>query len=213
MDFHSIPAIDMTNEPKLDPPGAGLPAIERFVAAMILRFRTATGSRESLTASFRRERERIRTATACFDEPTAATRVLIKRPPGLEDSSRYWSLWMTLDHLRIVNDGMAGIIQALSQGVVPETVASTAAVKPSAEVTREVVEDYEKSCAALLATAAAVPDLKTQARFTHPWFGPLDAMRWYALAAAHLGIHRVQIQRIHAGLESSGQMTTMRNVS
>jgi hypothetical protein len=29
--------------------------------------------------------------------------VLIARPRGLEDSSRYWSVWMTLDHLRIVH--------------------------------------------------------------------------------------------------------------
>ena len=41
-------------------------------------------------------------------------RVLIRRPPGLEDSSRYWSAFMTLEHLRIVHREMVRIIDALA---------------------------------------------------------------------------------------------------
>ena len=36
--------------------------------------------------------------------------------------------------------------------------------------------------------------------YAHPWFGPLDARGWQALAAFHLDLHRVQIERILAGL-------------
>ena len=36
----------------------------------------------------------------------------------------------------------------------------------------------------LLATIAAIPNLKTTARFAHPWFGPLDASGWHAMAGA-----------------------------
>lgn len=129
-----------------------------------------------------------------------AQRVLIQRPRGLEDSSRNWSVWMTLDHLRIVHHSMADIISSLVRGVPPSGVASTAAVKPSAEVSGAVEGEYEKSCDDLLASVAATPNLKTQRRFAHPWFGPLDAAGWHALAAGHIGIHRVQIERIVAGL-------------
>lgn len=129
-----------------------------------------------------------------------AQRVLIQRPRGLEDSSRNLSVWMTLDHLRIVHHSMADIISSLVRGVLPAGVASTAAVKPSAQVSAAVESEYEQSCDNLLATVAAAPNLKTQLRFAHPWFGPLDAAGWHALAAGHIGIHRVQIERIIAGL-------------
>jgi len=124
---------------------------------------------------------------------------LIKRVRGLEDSSRYWSVWMTLDHLRIMHTGLTRVIASLSREITPPGAASTAAVKPSPQVTAAVVGEYEASCEALLATVAAADNLNTAARFTHPWFGPLDAAGWHALAAGHIGIHRVQIGRILEG--------------
>ena len=119
---------------------------------------------------------------------------------GLEDSSRNWSVWMTLDHLRITNDAFARFITDLTQGRIPEGKASTAAVKPSPTVTAAIEAEYEKSCDAVLATVAAAPDLKTRFRFAHPWFGPMDAAGWHALAGTHMGIHRAQIADIIAGL-------------
>ena len=127
---------------------------------------------------------------------------MIKRVVGQEDSSRFWSVWMTLDHLRIIHRSFIRIIETLADGVVPEGKANTAAVKPSPDATSEVITPYEASCDALLAAAATVPDLKTGVRFTHPWFGPLDAAGWYALAGVHLAIHRQQIERIMAGQET-----------
>jgi hypothetical protein len=118
----------------------------------------------------------------------------------MEDSSRNWSVWMTLDHLRIVNSGITRTIGALTKGVVPPGKASTAAVKPNPDITSAVVAEYEAACDALLAQVAAAPDLKTAVRFPHPWFGPLDAFGWHAMAASHMGIHRVQIERIIKGL-------------
>jgi hypothetical protein len=107
---------------------------------------------------------------------------------------------MTLDHLRIVHHEMARVISTLGKGQVPPGAANTAAVKPSLTADASVVVEYEASCDALLAAAAAVPDLRTAARFAHPWFGPLSAAGWYALAGGHLAIHRTQIERIVAGL-------------
>ena len=107
---------------------------------------------------------------------------------------------MMIDHLRIVNRELIGVIGALTSGQTIKGKASTAAVKPSPDAYQHTVAAYETSCDDLLAAAAAAPDLNTAARFAHPWFGPLNASGWYALAGAHMSIHRVQIERILAGL-------------
>ena len=184
-------------EPLLAPPGAGLPKIELMIARRLFALKQWTGTRESFTATFQSEREKIR---GLIDPQTAGQRVLIRRLPGLEDSSRYWSVWMTLDHLRIVHNSMRDVIGALTNGVMPAGTASTAAVKPNVQVDGSVVPTYEKSCDELLATVAAAKDLTTPLRYAHPWFGPLDAAGWHALAAGHHAIHRKQIEAIRRGL-------------
>lgn len=199
----TLAGMHTTTEPKLAPPGAGLPKVELVVARLLFGLRRWRGSRPLFDARFQQEREAIRALFRTCDAETGARRILISRPRGLEDSSRYWSVWMTLDHLRIVHGHLIRVIEALTKGRVPEGEASTAAVKPSPEATAAVAAAYENSCETLLATVAAAPDLKTKVRYAHPWFGPLDAAGWHALAAGHLGIHRVQIERILQGLRES----------
>lgn len=186
------------SEPQLAPPGAGLPFPENLVARCLLGWKRLTGNRGKFTAHIIREREVIRRLVSPLDEATLTRRVLIQRPRGLEDSSRDWSVLMTLDHLRIVHQAITDVIGTLAKEQVPAGEVSTAAVKPNPAVTVDVIEEYERSCDELLATLAAVRDFKTRARFPHPWFGPLDAHGWHALASQHLGIHRVQIERITA---------------
>jgi hypothetical protein len=173
--------------------------MEHLVARLLFSLRRATGNRASFTAKFQREREKIGTLVRSFTADSAARRVLIERPPGLEDSSRDWSVWMTLEHLRIVHEQLVRIIGDLTKGSVPQGKASTAAVKPSPDVDAGVAGTYEESCDALLRTVAAASDLHTRLRFVHPWFGPLNAAGWFALAGGHMSIHRVQIERIKAG--------------
>jgi hypothetical protein len=57
----------------------------------------------------------------------------------------------------------------------------------------------------VLASVTASPNLKTKTRFSHPWFGPLDASGWHAMAGSHMAIHRKQIERILQGLSASNQ--------
>ena len=81
---------------------------------------------------------------------------------------------------------------------IDKRVASTAAVKPTIGVTADVVTAYEASVDALISTVTATPNLNTLVRYGHPWFGPLNAAGWHAIAGIHMGIHRVQIERILA---------------
>jgi hypothetical protein len=107
---------------------------------------------------------------------------------------------MTLDHLRITNLAFAGVIASLTRGRVPEGEASTAAVKPDPAVTGTVDTEYEKSCDDLIALVSRTENLATTLQYRHPWCGPLDASRWHALSAMHMGIHRGQIEAILARL-------------
>ena len=126
--------------------------------------------------------------------------VLIARARGLEDSSRNWSVWMTLDHLRITNDAFRDVICSLVKGVMPAKPARTEDVKPDPAVTAEVEGRYEQSCSQLLKAVNELTDLKTKLKFSHPWFGPMDATGWHTLSAGHMAIHREQIRHILAGL-------------
>jgi hypothetical protein len=189
-----------SSEPALAAPGAGLPAIELFIGRLLFRLNCRAGSREEFISRFQKERSAIRMLVEGCEESQCGERILIRRLRGLEDSSRYWSVFMTLDHLRITNLAFAGVIRGLTHGRVPEGEASTAAVKPDPLVTSGVVEEYEKSCDLLLSVITKSGELKTTLRYPHPWFGPLNAFEWLALAAMHLGIHRAQIEAILKGL-------------
>lgn len=178
--------------------------MELLVARLLFGFGRRTGNRASFDLGFQKERRLVRELVSGCDVESGARRVLIERPRGLEDSSRYWSVWMTLDHLRIVHHEFARVTRALTRGDMPEGKASTAAVKPDAKATSAVVAPYEESCDALLAVVTASPDLKTTLRYAHPWFGPLDAAGWHALAGGHMRIHRVQIERILRGIAVPG---------
>ncbi len=126
---------------KLAPPGAGLPKPEWFIARLIFGWFRRARSRGDLAAMFEEERERILLLAGSCDPANGTRRTLIKRLPGLEDSSRDWSVFMTLEHLR------------------------------------------------------------TAARYRHPWFGPLDAAGWHAMAAFHLRLHRKQVEAILAAMQ------------
>ncbi len=188
--------MSLSTPPSLAAPGAGLPAPEHFIARRLFALKRWLGSRDRFAAQFESERRWIVELVRGCAASKRGERVLIPRLRGLEDSSRYWSVWMTLDHLRITNLVFAQVITSLAEGVVPKKKASTADVKPDVAVTAEVEDTFAASCEAVPAAVAAVADLRTAAKYAHPWFGPLDAAGWQALAAMHMGIHRRQIARI-----------------
>lgn len=193
-----------SSAPRLAPPGAGLPGPELFVARLLFRWHRMRATRASAAALIEREREEVLRLAGSLGTAEGARRVLIRRLPGLEDSSRDWSVYMTLEHLRIVNEAVAGAITLLGRGKAPERAASTAAVKPAAGIGREVLAGFAASCARVCAAAEGVADLRTATRYAHPWFGPLDAAGWLAMAGFHLRLHRRQVERIRMGVGGGG---------
>jgi hypothetical protein len=189
--------------PPLAAPGAGLPKIERFVANLMIRWKAARTSREQATACFAAERAAILGLLKGRDGATLSQAVLIKRLPGLEDSSRYWSLLMVVDHLRIVNRDIAEVIATLGAGRRPDREASIAAVKPSTAVTTAVIAEFDQGCEDFQTGVAGVPDLETAQMFPHPWFGPMNAATWHFMTGFHMQLHRRQMLRILADLPSA----------
>jgi hypothetical protein len=199
-----MPAIPTTVPPQLAAPGAGLPKLELVIAKLIFRLGLRRSSRDKAAAAFSLQyHEILRLANNC-NAASLGQRVLIDRLRGLEDSSRYWSVFMTLDHLRIVNDAIVQAITALVAGTTPPRAASTAAVKPDPAVDGRVVAAFEESCRNFEQCVAAAPDLNTQLKYAHPWFGPLDAASWHFLAGFHMNLHRRQIEAILTSLSRSG---------
>lgn len=185
-------------EVKLDKPGAGLPPVEAFVSRhLFFPLYCATHSWEQSMVRFQDEGSRILDLAVHLPPDQVRKPVLIPRLPGMEDSSRNWSVAMTLEHLVIVGQQIQAGIIALSRGAVPDGKADVAAVKPqdnrgieSIESFRSFLDDY---CYAL---QEKVENRESDTTFEHPWFGELTARQWCALAALHQGIHRRQIQSI-----------------
>jgi hypothetical protein len=182
--------------PKLAAPGAGLPLPELLVAKIRFAFMRRFTSKEQATENFILERDNILSLVRSCDPENCERPILIKRPRGLEDSSRFWSIYMTLDHLRITNLAFGNFIQTLIKGESPKRKADTAAVKPNPESDIESVKAFKDSCAHFLNSAKISTGLHTKQKHAHPWFGPLDAAGWHVLAGIHLRLHRCQIELI-----------------
>lgn len=190
-------------EPKLAPPGAGLPFPQYlFVRYVLGPMKSRKKSWEENRDHFNVELGRILELIKDMSEEELTKRVLVPSQPGLEDSSRYWSVAMTLDHLMIVSANIAAIIEKLGRGESFPTRADTALVKPAIQEngtqTRLRFESFHKGFAQRVLDSAL--DRDSPIRHEHPWFGPFTAAQWYWLLGTHNGIHRRQIQAIRRGL-------------
>jgi len=201
----SIQTADGTNsapeQPKLDKPGAGLPFIEWAVAKYIIfprHFKNTTV--EQAIDGADRLSKKIIAVTEPLDIATLSERRLVPRLRGLEDSSRYWSVAMTLQHLIIVNLSMQRVITSLSQGKSIDRKASIADLKPAPDIDASTVrEKFQKSSEALLEDLRSCDFTSAESKiqkFEHPWFGPLNAEQWLKFAAPHTKIHADQISEI-----------------
>lgn len=187
--------------PKLAAPGAGLPLLELLLLRYVLVPRESRRSTwEGNARRFETESEKILALVGGLPEETLTRKVLIPRLRGLEDSSRHWSLAMTLEHLFIVGTAMKSAIVELTHGRVPERTVGSADVKPSRTSSgRAAVASFEAFTRAQIpAIEAGASDKASKARYPHPWFGPLTAHQWMWLMALHQGLHRKQLKEILA---------------
>ncbi len=186
-------------------PGAGLPFLENAVLNVYFKTSTAIKSDKMALGQFQRESDRLlRIADEDDESYDVFQQMQIPRLMGIEDSSRNWSVLMILDHLCQTNKDMLQIIKALTDGIVPRGEIDISLYKPSLEVGFDVIERYRDLRAEYLNTIEHLikSDRKTRTtfRYTHPWFGSLDAHQWHCLAGMHQALHRRHAQKLVAML-------------
>lgn len=184
----------------LQPPGAGLPFLEIAWLKPAFKVKCLTMSDEAASALFREETQKILRLVETTPIARAGAPVLIKRVAGIEDSSRNWSVYMVLDHLRIVDEGIARLVEALTRGATPGHVTRIQDVKPGLDTGPETIGAFTDAVENYEATVRRLGKLGRSARHAHPWFGPMTAHEWHCLAGVHHGAHRQQIERIKASL-------------
>jgi hypothetical protein len=189
--------LPVREHPVLQAPGAGLPPVESWIltkaaAPLVSRF----FSRHNARLMFIREAERILYLMEDANEYRLDEPVLVKRPIGIEDSSRAWSL---AEHVMIVGNGIRNVIKQLSAGRRPSAKFKIDQVKPQGglgtqakKLLRDYIGHYTKE----------LDDLRfpKHPTYAHPWFGELNAIQWYQYAALHHYMHRIQAERVEFGL-------------
>lgn len=180
----------------LAPPGAGIPPLERQVLGVGIRLAAQLVSKDRLTGLFRDEALRAVAVARQLSEEAGRRRVLIPRFLGIEDSSRNWSVYMTLEHLVIVNSAIAAALPRLYAGNEVSTEVRVEDVKPIAEAGPEQIEDLVGLVDRYTDMVEKLGNLRAGISHPHPWFGSLSGAQWHALAAVHNGVHRRQIERI-----------------
>ena len=180
----------------LAPPGAGLPWLEQKLLGVGLGLYSRLTDRERALERFLGEADRVLSLATPISEEVGRQPVLVKRLRGMEDSSRYWSPYMIVQHLVIVDKAILMMIKMLSSGKTADRKSSTADVKPSPDAGPEALDEFRALLARWQETLSEIPELRGGARHPHPWFGPLDAHGWLAVAAQHHGIHRKQLEAV-----------------
>lgn len=189
-------------ETTLQPPGAGLPWWELAALRCGFRFDCMTTSHDKAMRRFMREADRILSLVAGLDPRQGARRVLIGRITAIEDSSRFWSVYMVLDHLNIVDSQIVRIVELLLSGQEAGADFLIQDVKPDAEAGPESLDAFKRGVQYYESTLGTREKLKSSHRHVHPWFGAIDAHAWHCLAGIHHGIHRRQIARILRELDT-----------
>jgi hypothetical protein len=101
------------SQPTLAPPGAGLPSLELLFSRFLLTAVRVTASRASALRRLTKEAQRIRQLVEPLDDTVGSRRVLVPRLLAIEDSSRFWSPFMVVEHLVIVDTNMFRIMTDL----------------------------------------------------------------------------------------------------
>lgn len=190
-----------TITPKLGKPGAGLPFLQELALRWYVGpFVAARASWDEVDTNLEKLNGKILKLVEGLEAERMQKRVLVPPQKGLEDSSRYWSVAMALEHLTLVGNHMKAIIIDLSQGQVPNVNVDTALVKPKGEQTAAQAVDAFRAFATTI-----IPDMsvhvrnrKSATKLKHPWFGPFTAKQWHWLLVGHTLVHYQQIKSILA---------------
>ncbi|MFC1572119.1 DinB family protein [Candidatus Eisenbacteria bacterium] len=189
----------MQQPPSLAPPGAGIPEYQRLTGKYILLpFYCLRLTWEGAIDLLESEGYALLALAGSSGEDQLTRRVLVPPQIGLEDSSRFWSYAMVLEHLVIMGKAVADIIVELTHGNSRSTPVGTADLKPEGkQPARDAIADFRQLLSDFRQrTIGDVGDRRNTARSPHPWFGSLRAKQWISFVPFHQRIHIRQARRI-----------------
>ncbi|MBK1719433.1 DinB family protein [Thiocystis violacea] len=179
-----------------NPRAVSIPAHERLVADLGVRLYASLVSPARILDRFRDEAQRAIDLTRRISEEQGRRRVSIRRFAGIESSSRDWSVYMTLDHLVRVNTAITALIHAICSDRHHGVEILFEDVEPRAEAGADRIQALEILVDRYDHQIQCLGHLLSRSRYPHPWFGPLNARQWHALATLHNRTHRLQIEKI-----------------
>ncbi|HET7238648.1 MAG TPA: hypothetical protein VFI76_06455 [Terrimicrobiaceae bacterium] len=185
--------------PLLQASGAGIPSWQRLAGKYVyLPLWCRYSSWERTPYVLEAQAGRLLQGAASLGDELMRRRVLIPPLVGLEDSSRYDSYAMVLEHLTIVGHVVARIAGDLGHGRRPTLVLRVAEVKAQDQAAPSgVVAGYREMLAAFRHAALdSGADRRSPLRHEHPWFGALDAYQWLCFATLHQVVHLKQVRAI-----------------
>lgn len=186
---------------KLDAPGAGIPWFKKiFLRLFVMPFVARKTSFKQSKANFEKITLKILQEIEALSDEDLQKQVLVNPINGIEDSSRFWSISMTLEHLFIVGTKIMNGLLLLQKGQLPPEEADTAKVKPLGQMSAiEAITVFKQFA---VVTFPSIPESITNSnlKYAHPWFGPMTAKEWHWLLAIHQGLHLKQIRQIKQGL-------------
>jgi hypothetical protein len=180
----------------LDPLRAAIPWHERRAADLGLRLYASVSSPAAILRAFRRDALQARTLASGISEAQGRARIAIARFPGIEESSRDWSVFMTLDHLVMVNTAIMVLIHAICTDHNHGAEIGIEDVRPHEDAGPDRIPALEAAVERYTDMVQRLGSLRSRERHPHPWFGLLTARQWHAVAAIHNRTHRAQIERI-----------------
>ncbi|NIP95157.1 MAG: hypothetical protein GWO24_17605 [Akkermansiaceae bacterium] len=187
-------------QPRLQAPGTGLPSVEARFFKHGLPLLSKTISRAAARRIFLREGNRILYLAQDLEDWELEERVLVKRPFGVEDSSRHWSMALLMEHLMVSGVLVHKILRQLSMGVRPHWRPSIAAGKPKGERGPRIRQDFDRFLEKFVEATDAL-EFSPKPTLSHPWTAEMNASQWFKFSALHHWMHRIHAERIVEGIE------------
>ena len=193
---------DDDTQSALEPSGAGPPKAQVFLLRhLFFPSYCCLTSWKRAGAVFQAEGKRLLRLAKALPSDVLDQRVLIGPLVGIEDSSRFWSAEMVLEHLIEAGAVFAEFMVELSNGEQPQIKMGDVVVKPEGGKGIRILEDYNRFLDDYTETLSEdIGDIKSTLTHPHPWLGELTAHHWHCLAALHQTAHRRQMERLIAGL-------------
>jgi len=184
----------------LQPPGAGLPKIEKaFIKYLLVPLARYALGWKSARIWLDHEMRCITEMLAPLSQEQYRQRILIDHHLGIEDDTRDWSVSMVIEHLIIVDTGIIKVIKTLGKEERVDQEIRIEDVKPhqgagTLSELQLLLDDYR---------CYLPPKRNSHMTKAHPWFVEFNDREWHTFLAIHTWVHKRQIKAILTKLKES----------